>query len=140
MTRRGHTLIELLVSLTLIAGLSGSAAMLMASARRDDQTTQRGADDLRHVRRASDAIASAIRSAQRVEQDGESLITDGVRWSVVDSILERDGQRHVAGIARMTIAAPGPGMWTVGIAALPRDGALQRPLTITTTQRIGDAR
>ena len=144
MRSRGHTLGELLISLALIAGLSGSAAVLIATARHDDAITQGQADDLRHVRRASNLLASAIRSAHHVEhaEDGRAaLVIDGVRWTVADGVLLSAGERQVAGIAHLHIECSSPRMWTIGVESMPRRaGAAARTLTTTTVQRTGGER
>ena len=141
MSRRGHTLIELMVALVLIACVGGIAATLVADARDEDRVTQGYADDLRHVRRASDLLSAAVRSSTHVEYDGEILTTDGTRWSVDDGVLRRDGERAVAGISRLHAAPATDRTWDVGVAPVPRrSGAAAPALTTRVRQRPEAAR
>ena len=135
MTHRGHTLSELMVSLALITALSSIAAVLVSSARRDDRVAQGYADDLRHLRRASDLLAQEIRSSLHVELSDGALVTDGVRWTVADGALCRDGTSVVAGVARLELSSSDPCVWTVGIVPAPRRAGAAAPALTTTVRR-----
>jgi len=131
---RGHTLAELVISLALIAALSGVAAVLLSTARRDDRVAQDYANDLRHMRGASNLLTDAIRSASVVGAEDGVLITDGVRWTVSDGSLRRDDDRVIHGISSLEAKSVSARLWTVGVAPIQRRDNVRAPLLSTTVR------
>jgi type II secretory pathway pseudopilin PulG len=141
MRRRGHTLYELMISLSLIAALSGFTALLVQGARAIDRAAQSSENDLRHVRRAADLVAASVRSAAHVEWEDGALITDGVRWSVRDDALVRDDETVVRGVARLEVVETAPRVWSVGVAPIVSEPHRRAPVLATAArQRVERAR
>lgn len=141
MSRAGHTLVELMVSLGLICVLAGIAAALVSDARDEDRIAQAYANDLRHVRQASDLVGAAVRGAAHVEFDGTTLVTDGTRWSVGEAGLLRDGRTVAAGVAGLHASSSPGRVWTVAISPAPRrEGAHPPALATRVRQRVEAAR
>jgi len=132
---RGHTLVELLISVALISALTGSAALLTATARNDDRVAQRGETDLQRVRRASDLLAEEVRGASSIEHVGDALVTDGISWTAADGALCRDGISVVSGIARLDVENSAPLLWTVSVAPASRRTDIEAPALRTTIRR-----
>ena len=134
MRTRGFTLIELMVSLALMAVLATLCATVAASAREDDRVAREYAEDLRHLRTASDVLAAEIRSAHDVAVDADALVIDGRRWSVSDGVLLRNGVVAVRGIASLDASPTDTGAWRIGVTPVARRPGAKAPALVTSAR------
>jgi len=138
-TRRGHTLFELMATVVVLVLVSGLCATLAASARDDDRIARGYVEDLRHVRDASDLVAARIRAAASVEATEDGVRIDGEPWTASDGALVRGGAVAVRGVSRLEVESVGPDTWRVGVAPVPRRQGVRAPALTCTVRRRPEA-
>ena len=128
---RGVTLYELLVALALLAAVAAIAGTTLHAARRDDALAGGLAEDLRHVRTATDAVARELRGAADLVTAEGTLRADGVVWEVREGVLVRDGVPVARGIAELRVERAEEGLLRVVVAPAARRDGTRAPALVT---------
>ncbi len=139
--RRGVTLFELLVSLALTSVVAACVLTLFVSMHAREASAGARAEQLRHARAASDALAAAVRSAHEIRVDDGALVADGVVWRVRDGALERGGVAVVRGMASAEVATCTDGTFRIAVTpSAPAADASAATLTAFAAPRAGGVR
>ncbi len=131
----GYTLYELMISLIMIGILAGLCATIAASARQDERTAGAYAEDLRHLRTASERLTAAVRGARHVAATDAGILIDGTFWQADDGALLRGDAVAVRGVSRLCAEALGQRRFRIAVTPVPRRAGATPPELVTTTRQ-----